>query len=151
MEILLLLSHFHKVRKEQIFLIQHLYINWNVELKPKKMKKCFFYWILCLSFIQKKLLPHTFNQNFQNISKYKMNFPMHKPNHIFQNNSKYISAFLSESLLQSKEIDTKCMWMSIWKNPWKQKDVHVSNYMKKQSLVIWNDRIKKMIFYFTVR
>jgi hypothetical protein len=80
-----------------------------------------------------------------------MNFPMHKPNHIFQNNSKYISAFLSESLLQSKEIDTKCMWMSIWKNPWKQKDVHVSNYMKKQSLVIWNDRIKKMIFYFTVR
>jgi hypothetical protein len=66
---------------------------------------------------------------------------MHKPNYIFQNNSKYISAFLHESLLESKEIDTKCMWMSIWKNPWKQKDVHASNYMKKTKFNkhLWGD------------
>lgn len=79
-----------------------------------------------------------------------MNFPMHKPNHIFQNNSKYISAFLNESLLQSKEIDTKCMWMSIWKNPWKQKDVHVSNYMKKTkfSYLKWSNKKNDFLLYY---
>jgi hypothetical protein len=57
--------------------------------KTQKNEEMFFCWIPCLSFIQRKLLPHTFNQIFQNISKYKINFPMHKPNYIFQNNSKY--------------------------------------------------------------
>jgi hypothetical protein len=43
------------------------------------------------------------------------------------------------------------MWMSIWKNPWKQKDVHASNYMKKTkfSYLKWSN--KKLIFYFIVR